>query len=72
MAEFLNMGGYAFYVWSVYGLAALVIPALVWLSVLDYRRQQRLAAKLEAAAGGRVRRAARASVPEQTRMEDNI
>lgn len=58
MAEFLNMGGYAFYVWSCYGIAALVIVALAWQSLRDWRVQSSLAEELEKAAGGRVRRAA--------------
>ena len=28
-AEFLNMGGYAYYVWTSYGIAALVLIANV-------------------------------------------
>jgi heme exporter protein D len=27
MSEFLNMGGYGFYVWGAYGVAALAIVA---------------------------------------------
>lgn len=30
MGEFLNMGGYAFYVWTAYALA-LVVLALNWI-----------------------------------------
>lgn len=62
MAEFFGMGGYAFYVWSCYGIAALVIAALVWQSLRDWRLQSSLAAELERAAGGRVRRAADAGL----------
>lgn len=58
MEEFFHMGGYAAYVWTSYGLAAAVILALVWQSLSDWRRQSSLAAELEKAAGGRVRRAA--------------
>ncbi len=32
MAEFFSMGGYAFYVWSSYGLAALTLGGLTWFS----------------------------------------
>ncbi len=35
MSEFLNMGGYAVYVWSSYGLAALIL----WLNWYLPRRQ---------------------------------
>jgi heme exporter protein D len=58
MAEFFNMGGYAFYVWSCYGIAALVVAGLVWQSLRDWRVQSSLAEELERAAGGRARRAA--------------
>lgn len=33
MAEFLHMGGYAFYVWSAYGIALgtmLLLPMHIW------------------------------------------
>ncbi|MBI1260392.1 MAG: heme exporter protein CcmD [Rhizobiales bacterium] len=59
MAEFFFMGGYAAYVWPVYGLALLVVVGLVGQSLLDYRRQLRLVSELESKAGGRARRAAR-------------
>jgi heme exporter protein D len=31
LAEFFHMGGYAFYVWTAYGLAAVVIIANIWV-----------------------------------------
>lgn len=65
MAEFFHMGGYAFFVWSSYGAALLVVAVLVWQSVADYRRQARLAEELEKAAGGRVRRPARGESGEK-------
>lgn len=68
MAEFFHMGGYAFYVWLSYGLAALVVVVLIWWSVRDYHVQKALAAQLEALAGGRVRRAA--SAPRGTKKQD--
>lgn len=63
MTEFFSMGGYAAYVWPVYGLAAVVVAGIVWQSVADYRAQLKLASDLEARGGGRVRRAAKA--PQQ-------
>ncbi len=30
LAEFLDMGGYAFYVWGSFGITALVVVAEVW------------------------------------------
>ncbi len=32
-AEFLNMGGYAFYVWLSYGISTALIIYLIWASV---------------------------------------
>ena len=32
-AEFFAMGGYAFYVWGSYGVAAVLIVAEMWLLV---------------------------------------
>ncbi len=31
MSEFLNMGGYAFFVWTSYGLAAIILIAHIIL-----------------------------------------
>lgn len=30
VADFLNMGGYAFYVWGSFGISALVVIAEIW------------------------------------------
>ena len=38
LREFLDMGGYATYVWSSYGLTLLVIGGIVWWSALELRR----------------------------------
>jgi heme exporter protein D len=50
MNEFFAMGGYAFYVWGAYGVAALVLVAEI-LSVRARRRaalaDARLAASME-------------------------
>ncbi len=44
MSEFLNMGGYATYVWPSYGLAALVL----WLNwYLPSRQHQQLLRQLQ-------------------------
>jgi heme exporter protein D len=48
VSEFLNMGGYAFYVWTSYALAAVVLIANLIAPVLQARRQKReLAGKLK-------------------------
>jgi len=30
VADFFNMGGYAFYVWGSFGITALVVVAEIW------------------------------------------
>jgi heme exporter protein D len=46
-AEFFHMGGYAFYVWTSYGLAAVVLITNVVVAVMGGRRlRQDLAGKL--------------------------
>ncbi len=30
LEDFLNMGGYAFYVWGSFGITALVVVAEIW------------------------------------------
>ncbi len=41
MAEFFAMGGYAFYVWSAYGLTVLVLLLNVVIPGWRLRRQRR-------------------------------
>jgi len=41
MAEFLHMGGYATFVWTSYGLAAVVLIANVIAPALRRRRLER-------------------------------
>jgi heme exporter protein D len=48
MSEFLAMGGYGFYVWGAYGVAALAI--VVELIALRARRAAALEATAEAGA----------------------
>lgn len=38
MSEVLAMGGYGAYVWSSFGLAAVVLLACVWQSRSEHRR----------------------------------
>jgi len=49
MNEFLAMGGYAFYVWGAYGVAALVVAAEI-VSVRARRRAALADARLAASA----------------------
>lgn len=37
-SEFFNMGGYAFYVWTSYGLALLVLLIVFFRPMLTYRQ----------------------------------
>lgn len=37
-SEFFNMGGYAFYVWTSYGLALLVMLIIFFRPMLTYRQ----------------------------------
>ncbi|MCC7215264.1 MAG: heme exporter protein CcmD [Burkholderiales bacterium] len=45
MSEFLSMGGYAFYVWGSYGVAALAIV----VEIVSVRARRRAAVRLAAA-----------------------
>ena len=47
MTEFMNMGGYAAYIWPAYGVAAIV---LIWIAVASWRSvaaNQKVLADLE-------------------------
>jgi heme exporter protein D len=46
MSEFLSQGGYAFYVWTSYGLSALALAGLAIWVVAEWRQAQ---ARLKAA-----------------------
>jgi heme exporter protein D len=41
MSEFFAMGGYGGYVWTAYGVAALVLIGLVWHSLRALRASER-------------------------------
>ncbi|WP_169566236.1 heme exporter protein CcmD [Sneathiella limimaris] len=47
MSEFLHMGGYAAFVWPSYGLSALVLFLLVFLSIRKLKVTERLLKPLE-------------------------
>ena len=55
MAEFLSMGGYGAFVWPCYAIVFVLMIALLWQSVADLRRQQRLVDRLENGAAQRPR-----------------
>ena len=58
MAAFLELGGYAAYVWPAYGLTALVLVLIFVAARAALRRQQARLAALEAETAGLRRHAA--------------
>jgi heme exporter protein D len=38
LTEFLHMGGYAFYVWTSYGIALVVLVANAWIPMHQRRK----------------------------------
>ena len=51
MSAFFDMGGYAGFVWSAYGVAAVVMVAMLVASLRGLRRQQQEVRLLEEARG---------------------
>jgi heme exporter protein D len=51
VAKFLDMGGYAAYVWPALGLTVLVLGGLLIASVKSARRREAELARLEAETG---------------------
>jgi heme exporter protein D len=47
MAEFFSMGGYAAYVWPAYGVAAVILVAMLIVSLRGLRRHEALLKTLE-------------------------
>ena len=52
MTEFLEMGGYARWVWSAYGFAFLVVLVMIGASVASVRRHRRRLEAVESIAPG--------------------
>lgn len=52
IAEFLHMGGYAFYVWGSYGLTVAVLFLNYWLPVRRERELIRKLSRLQAGKSG--------------------
>lgn len=42
VSQFLHMGGYAVFVWPAFGIAAVVLTALLWWSLRDLRKERQL------------------------------
>ncbi len=51
--SFFEMGGYAAYVWPAFGIGALVLIALLVLSLQRLKSREAELRQLEAAGGGR-------------------
>ncbi len=60
ISEFFAMGGYAGFIWSAYGVAALVLIGLLVMSLIELRARQAEVAALEAASPRRRPRAEKA------------
>lgn len=54
--SFFEMGGYAAYVWPAFGVAAVVLIALLVISLHGLKSRERALRQLEAESGGRRRR----------------
>jgi len=50
MADFLNMGGFALYVWPAYGLSLVSIAAITFVTLRFHRRAARDLAERQMAA----------------------
>ncbi len=48
MSEFLSMGGHGVFIWSAYGVAAVVLGGLLAVSLRDMRRGEAIVESLRA------------------------
>ncbi len=55
--EFIQMGGYAAFIWPAYGIAALVLIGLLVTSLRGLRQHEATLAALQETGGGRRRQA---------------
>ena len=51
--SFFEMGGYAAYVWPAFGVGAVVLIALLAISLLGVKSREKALRRLEAESGGR-------------------
>ena len=54
--SFFEMGGYAAYVWPAFGAGAVVLIALLAISLHGLKSREKALSQLEVASGGRRRR----------------
>ena len=66
MAEFFSMGGYAAYVWPAYGIAAVILVAMLIVSLRGLRRHEALLKTLETSRPRRRERSRRTGSPAST------
>ena len=62
-SDFLNMGGYAFYVWTAYGLS---FAALLWLTLASLRTRAKLMREIK----NKIAREAR--IEKASKMENTL
>lgn len=63
MSDILNMGGYGDFIWSAWGIALVVLTALIVTSLKSMRARERELARMEADAPRRRRRGGNAENP---------
>ena len=64
MTDFFHMGGYAFYIWPAYGLAALVMIGVLLTSIRAVRLREQELTQLQQLRPRRERRPAAAEPTE--------
>ena len=65
--SFFEMGGYAAYVWPAFGVGAVVLIALLVISLRGLKSREKALSQLEAASGGRRRRGVAEDGEEEAR-----
>lgn len=50
LAQKMEMGGYAAYIWPAFALAAVVMVGMAWLSLRGLRRAQKTLTELQSSA----------------------
>ena len=66
--SFFEMGGYAAYVWPAFGVGAVVLIALLAISLRSLKSREKALRQLEAESGGRRRRGHAPDADEEARQ----